>query len=337
MLDERRNVRVPTSAPPILMVAIDTEEEFDWSSAFDRNKTDVSAIHDMWRLQEVFDDYGIKPTYICDYPIAAHDDSVAVLKQFADDGRCVIGAHLHTWVNPPFDEPVTTLNSYQGRLPADLERRKLTVLTETIAERFGRRPVVHKAGRYGFGPHTTQILAELGYQVDLSVSPAYDLGADGGPDYSRFGTHAYWFGPDHGLLGLPTTGGYVGFLGSQGGWLHGWAGHGWRHAVKLPGILSRLGALRRQRLTPEGFSVAENQALTATLLREGVRILSFSLHSPSLKPGCTPYVGSAEERRRFVDNCRAYFDYFFATLGGVTMTALELRQYLSTEGIPEDR
>jgi hypothetical protein len=337
MLDERRIVRVPASAPPILTVAIDTEEAFDWSADFDRANTDVSAIQEMWRLQEVFDEFGIKPTYICDYPIASHDDSVAVLKQFADEDRCIIGAHLHTWVNPPFDEPVTTLNSYQGRLPADLERRKLAVLTDTIAERFGRRPVVHKAGRYGFGPHTAATLVGLGYQIDLSASPAYDLGGDGGPDYSRFGTDAYWFGPDHALLGVPTTGGYVGFLGGWGGWLHGWAGRGWRRTARLPGILSRLGALSRQRLSPEGFSVAENQALTVTLLKQGVRILTFSLHSPSVKPGCTPYVRDEAGRRRFVDNCRAYFDYFFATLGGVTMTALELRQYLNTEGIPEDR
>lgn len=335
MLDERRIVRVPESAPPILMVAIDTEEEFDWNADFDRDSTGVSAIHDIWRIQEVFDAYGIKPTYICDYPIATHDDSVAVLKQFADAGRAVIGTHLHTWVNPPFDEPVTPANSYQGRLPEDLERRKLTLLTEAIGERFGCRPAVHKAGRYGFGPHTTAILADLGYEIDLSATPGYDLSGDGGPDYSRFGTDAYWFGPGHALLGLPTTGGYVGFLGGQGGWLHGWATSGWRRAVKLPGILSRLGALSRQRLSPEGFSAAENRSLTEALVRHGVRVLSFSLHSPSLKLGCTPYVRTEADRVRFVDECRAYFDYFFQDLGGVTMSSLELKQYLQTHGIPE--
>ena len=320
MLDERRIVRVPETAPPILTVAIDTEEEFDWNADFDRGSTGVSAIHDIWRIQEVFDAYGIVPTYICDYPIATQDDS---------------GTHLHTWVNPPFDEPVTTTNSYQGRLPGDLERRKMTVLTEAITERFGRRPTVHKAGRYGFGPNTTSILADLDYEIDLSPTPGYDLSGDGGPDYSQFGTDAYWFGPEHRMLGLPTTGGYVGFLGGQGGWLHDWATTGWRRTAKIGGILSRLGALSRQRLSPEGFTAVENKALTAALIGQGVRVLSFSLHSPSLKLGCTPYVKTEAERARFIDECRAYFDYFFQALGGVTMSSLELKQYLQTHGIPE--
>ncbi|MEQ9642652.1 MAG: polysaccharide deacetylase family protein [Alphaproteobacteria bacterium] len=335
MLDERRIVRVPETAPPILTVAIDTEEEFDWDADFDRASTGVSAIHDIWRIQEVFDSYGIVPTYICDYPIASQDDSVAVLRQFADDGRAVIGSHLHTWVSPPFDEPVNATNSYQGRLPADLERRKMTVLTETITERFGRSPTVHKAGRYGFGPNTGTILADLGYEVDLSPTPGFDLSADGGPDYSRFGTDAYWFGPGHAMLGLPTTGGYVGFLGGQGSWLHGWATSGWRRSAKLPGILSRLGALSRQRLSAEGFTAADNKALTMALVERGVRVLSYSLHSPSLKVGCTPYVRSEADRVRFIDECRAYFDYFFETLGGVTMSSLDLKQYLQTHGISE--
>jgi hypothetical protein len=333
MLDERRVARIPASAPPVLLVAIDTEETFDWSAAFDRNATDTSAIQEIWRVQTVFDEFGIRPTYIVDYPIAAQPDSAGVLKEIAESGRAVIGAHLHAWVNPPFEEPVTTLNSYQGRLDPELERRKLTVLTETIAERMGARPVVHKAGRYGFGPATAGILADLGYAVDLSAASAFDLSGDGGPDYSRFSADPYWFGPGHALLGLPTTGAFVGYLAAAGARLHGWAGSRWGRRLHLGGILSRLGAVQRLRLSPEGFTVAENRRLTEWLLGNGVRVLSFTFHSPSVKPGCTPYVRDDRQRQQFVDDCRRYFEYFFGAVGGVSMTPLELKKYLLEQGV----
>jgi hypothetical protein len=34
------------------------------------------------------------------------------------------------------------------------------------------------------------------------------------------------------------------------------------------------------------------------------------------------------ELERFLDKCRRYFCYFFDTLGGTTMTPLEIRHFL---------
>ena len=42
-------------------------------------------------------------------------------------------------------------------------------------------------------------------------------------------------------------------------------------ALKMQGILSRIHAVERLRLSPEGFSVAHMRRLTDTLLRRGVR------------------------------------------------------------------
>src|SRR3546814_17897114 len=58
-----------------------------------------------------------------------------------------------------------------GLLPPDLEHQKLLALTAAIAEAFGTRPVVYKAGRYGVGPATAGILEDLGYLVDASIVP----------------------------------------------------------------------------------------------------------------------------------------------------------------------
>ena len=130
---------------------------------------------------------------------------MAPLKSLVDSGRALIGAHLHPWVSPPFEEEVNARNSYPGNLPPALEREKLRLLTERIEASFGTRPRTYLAGRYGFGPHTGAILEELGYEVDISPAVPIDFSADGGPDYSAFTSDPIWFGDR--MLGLPGTAG----------------------------------------------------------------------------------------------------------------------------------
>ena len=79
-------------------------------------------------------------------------------------------------------------------------------------------------------------------------------------------------------------------------------------------------------LSPEGFRLEEMKRLTLTLLRTGVRTFSFSLHSPSLKVGCTPYVQSTSDLERFLDRCRRYFEFFLRELNGLAMTPSQLRE-----------
>ena len=91
---------------PRLIVVIDTEEEFDWSQSFSRTNTSVQSMKWIDRVQTIFDSYGITPVYVIDYPIASQPDGYQPLKDIHADGRCIIGAHLHPWVNPPFSEVV---------------------------------------------------------------------------------------------------------------------------------------------------------------------------------------------------------------------------------------
>ncbi len=124
-----------------MTVVVDTEEEFDWSSPVSRNATSVRHMREIGRLQRVFDEYSIRPTYVIDYPIASQQESIQPLKELARDGRAVIGAHLHTWVSPPFEEEPTARFSFQGNLPRHLEAAKMRRLKERIAESFCIAPV----------------------------------------------------------------------------------------------------------------------------------------------------------------------------------------------------
>jgi hypothetical protein len=327
-LPERRLIRVPPHQSPMLVVVIDTEEEFDWHAEFNRNATSVRTVEGVARAQEVLQSYHLRPIYMVDYPVAAQPEGYRPLKGFVDAGRATIGAHLHPWVSPPHEEAMCRRNSYPGNLPANLEARKLSALTAQIAAAFGTRPTVYKAGRYGLGPHTASILSEQEFEVDLSACPPFDFREDGGPDYRRWSSHAYWFGRDQRILGLPTTGAFVGFLRAVGPRLYGFVTGAKLRWAHVPGILSRAGAIDRLRLSPEGFSLAELKSLTRALLAAGVRTFSLSFHSPSLSPGYTPYVRSAAALERFYDVLRAYLDFFLGELGGIGRTPLEVRERL---------
>lgn len=323
-------MRLPASARPVLFVVVDTEEEFDWSASFDRRNTSVQHMLVIDSLQSVFDEFGVRPVYVCDYPIATQRESIDALSKIHGSGRCEIGAHLHPWVTPPHDEEVNAHNSYPGNLPRELELAKLRALTHALETNFGVRPRSYKAGRYGFGPHTAAALAELGYTVDLSPCPPFDLGADGGPDWSAFPVDPYWHGASGELLVVPTTGAYVGFARGLGHGFYRLTTSPALRGARVPGILSRLGAFERLHLSPEGYLGEHHRRITRTLLASGVRTFTFALHSPSVLPGCTPYVRTESDKRAFLDACRRYFEFFLRELGGVTMTPLEFRATLDT-------
>lgn len=313
---------------PLLLVVVDTEEEFDWSKPHSRAETSTLAMASQGRAHRIFEKYGIKPTYVIDYPVASQETGYAPLKEFYDSGLCQIGAHLHPWVSPPFDEEVGNRNSYPGNLPRALEKEKLLRLTDEIEKNFGDRPTIYKAGRYGVGPNTSGILAELGYEIDASVVPHTDLSAGDGPDFRHCGAKPYWFG-SAGMLELPLSVGFSGIFRSLGrtGWnlLDTRAGR----ALKLTGISSRLRLLDRLVLTPEGITHEEHKRLTRAMLASGHNVFSFTYHSPSLEPGCTPYVRTDGDLALFLDRFDRYFDFFINEIGGRPSTPHEVRSLLS--------
>jgi hypothetical protein len=205
---------------------------------------------------------------------------------------------LHPWVNPPFDEPLSAANSFPGNLPAALEAAKLDRLTDLIADRFGRRPTAYRAGRYGIGPATFDLLAARGYRVDSSMRARYDYSDAHGPDFGAIGNHAFRTGPNGAIIELPLTTVFTGRLRRGGATLDRWLGR-----------------------VPHGRGVfARSSLLARVALDEGVAILNFSFHSPSLVPGHTPYVRDASDLAEFFD----WWDQVLGLLAERGVTAISL-------------
>jgi hypothetical protein len=326
-----RYVPVAAEAPPTLFVVVDTEEEFDWGAPFSRASTSCRAMRSVHRVQEVLDRYRVRPTYVIDYPVATGPDGYEPLLDIQRDGRCAVGAHLHPWVNPPADEPISGANSFACNLVPALEREKIERLRDAIGERFGA-PRVYKAGRYGLGHASIVSLRALGFDIDVSINPHWDYGVYGGPSFAAFDARPFWFGGGAPLLEVPCTTAYAGWAGGLAPSLHRAALTPSLERLRAVGILNRLGAASRIMLSPEGSTLDEMVRVTDTLLARGVRTLSMTFHSPSAAVGYTPYVRTERELEAFLGRIDGYLQHFFGRHQGTTATVEEFRDRLEPDG-----
>lgn len=277
------------------IIFVDTEEEFDWFAPLSRNHRSTAATSALPAAHRWFADHHYPLTFLVDHPIISDARTVAILREIVAAGLSTIGAQLHPWVTPPFDEAVTPANSFAGNLPRDLEAAKIDTMTALIEAAFGIRPRAYRAGRYGIGPNTLSLLAERGYRIDSSMRARYDYRRDDGPDFAAIDAAPFWVDRTRQLIELPLTTIFTGKLQAIGPRLY-------RAAGLMPGglgVLARTRLLSRVALTPEGMPVADVLEALRTAVGQGVRLLNFSFHSPSLVPGCTPYVRDARDLAAF--------------------------------------
>jgi hypothetical protein len=276
----------------------------------------------------IFERYGVVPTYMVDHPVAAQAEGREPLRELLQDGRCEIGAQLHPWVTPPFIEDVSRRSSYAGNLPAAIEFSKIQSLTGELQAAFGVAPQIFRAGRYGVGPNTGNILRHFGYQVDTSVVPGWNFSGEGGPDFRRMTASPYWLDPERSLLELPVSAAVVGraavlpplvtsrLFGRTSEHLH------------VPSVMSRLGLLERIKLTPEGITIGEAKRLVRHMIASGHQVFVLTYHSPSLEPGNTPYVRSKQDLERFLNWLDEFYAFFTEEIGGVCSSWRDVRAAL---------
>lgn len=278
-------------------IMVDTEEEFDWRAPLDSANRGVTAMAALPEAHRRFADRGVPVTYLIDHPVATDPAAIDILRKVVSDGRSAVGTQLHPWVNPPLDEAMIPRNTFVGNLPEPLHAAKLDVLTDAITAAIGTPPLVYRAGRYGIGPDTVALLAARGYRIDSSMRSRYDYSAEGGPDFAAIGNHAFRCGPGNALVELPLTTVFTGAARVGGVTLY-------RALGKVPkgrGLFARTRLLSRVALSPEDMPLPDALEAIAVALGEGVRLLNFSFHSPSLAPGHTPYVRDATDLAAFHD------------------------------------
>ncbi len=327
----------PLTGRPVCAVAVDAEEDFDWSRPFRSTAYSTQCMRNVRELQEIVGAYGVVPSYLLTYPVLDDDDVVRILRRQLGHGQCDVGVQLHPWVNPPFEGEDGPGMSFSGNLAAGLEERKLMALKGRFVERFGTEPRLYRAGRYGLGPDTASMLEKHGFTVDTSLAPRTDATEEGGPDHSRYDFQAFWFGERRRLLELPLCRSVVGWGGRLAPPLYRALA---RPAVvpptlarrRIPGLMTRLRFAERITLSPEGNDLGAMLRLLHRLRAKGQTVFVLSFHSSSLALGRNPYVRTRAELHGFYDRLSALLETMASRMQFRFASLAELPQQLSEAG-----
>jgi hypothetical protein len=309
--------------PPALLVGIDTEADDQWSEK-GRRDLRVDNARELPALQSLFDELGVRPTYLVTHEMATRPESALVLRELAASGRCEIGAHLHPWTSPPFRPEDTAGHTYPMNLPGDILARQLRELTETLESAFGARPTTYRAGRNGLDGRSLRILEELGYTVDTSVDPLFNERRKGGPVFAGAPLGPYH--PDYDdvrrpgasrILEVPISAATTPALPKAFERLY-------TLLPPLPwrGALKRIG-LRPVWLRPSYTSVPDMLAFGSRMKEDGAPCFNVIFHSSEVLAGGSPYTPDAASVGRFQAALRALLEHLTARLGAVGRTYAE--------------
>ncbi len=311
-----------------LIITIDTEED-NWNrySATDNPVTNIERIP---ALQRLFDEYGVRPTYLVTYPVATNPRSVEILKRILDEGKCEIGMHCHPWNTPPFDEKavITERDTMLCNLPEAVVHEKMSVLHEAICKNFGIVPVSFRAGRWGFGPAVARSLCRLSYKVDTSITAFTDWTQCDGADYRNIGPRPYRFSSENifkevksgELLQVPAS---VGFLQTNFNICNNVSkllDGPFFQRCRTRGLFRRLKILNKTDFSPETSTAQDMIDLAKRMQGLGFEYLNMFFHSNSLMAGLSPFVANREDELIFLKKIEKVVA--FSTTAGITSLTL---------------
>lgn len=311
-----------------LAIVIHAEEEFDWDAGFDRKNIGVNHASEL--IETIDDIIAVEGKVILamDYPFVSSSGGQQVVKHCLSkhSEQVEFAAHLHPWVNPPYQDEndiVPERYSYPGNLPGKFELDKLKVLTEKVEEVTGLRPKTYLAGRYGVGENTNSILAELGYEVDLSISAFSDFTHQEGPDFSHFSNSKF---TENKLTHLPRTCSILSPISPLQNCFNTQPEfYAKTQSNALLKILAKLLRVKRCHLSPEGLSLKQMKQVTEAQLKVNQNEIVLSFHSPSLKKGLTPYVSTEQEVEVFSSKILGYINWFVKEKQGVVCLARDFK------------
>ena len=171
-----------------IIVTVDTEADDQWNRA---KGVTIDNVFGLDRFQNLCERYSMPPTYLLAYEVADDARAAEQFKAWKSKG-VEIGSHLHPWTTPPFSAADETSQSFPSELSDEEFKSKLTNLTEKVKAISSETPTSYRAGRWGFDARDARILEDLGYEVDLSITPGLTWkntkgkeGGVGGPDFTK--------------------------------------------------------------------------------------------------------------------------------------------------------
>ena len=277
----------------ILVLSVDTEEEFDWNSGFPQDNCSIENINQIPGFQYFCENLGIRPTYLVDYPVISDQYAADMFRDFVESGNAEVGAHLHPWCNPPFFSETDEERSHVVNLPEREVEAKLDALIEKIEQGVGRRPKSFRTGRWGINASLINLLEDKGFAVESSVYPLYHnqfFSCEDAPNHPYFPSRSDALEPSEsrGIIELPVTVGFNRTDHDKSKQLHQFIENSLLSRLRIIGLLWRLGLLRKIYLSPELSSPEDMLTVARTTISRGNPFLHMYFHSSSLLQGDNP-------------------------------------------------
>ena len=314
------------------LITIDTEGDDLWAQPHEI--TTHNARH-LPRFQTLCERFGFKPTYLTNYEMAMSDAFVEFARDALSRGTAEIGMHLHAWNTPPL-EPLTAddfrFQPYLIEYPRSVMREKIRTLTGLLEERFQRKTVSHRAGRWAFDGRYAELLIEQGYRADCSVTPETnwrsvrgDPAGSGGSDYTGFPGRAYFLdpadisrpAPTGELLEVPMT--------VRASRLYRAAPWAYRiplvrrYANRLSLGLGWLCPVQPTISAPLERHLAAMLDVASAVRSTGIDYVEFMLHSSELMPGGSPKFRRSEDIELLYEQLEILFGEIAAWCSGMTL------------------
>ncbi len=264
------------------------------------------------RLQPLFERFGAKPTYLLSPEVLRDEACVEVFRRLAP--ACELGTHLHGEFAEPGAHMPDITSAFQRDYTPEIERKKLTYLTDLFVRAFGHQPQSFRAGRFGIGRASIGILESLGYAVESSVTPHMDWTSSGAPGLAFLDAPTQPYRPDRSDPGRPGNADLLEVPVTIRR----------RLLNSVPGIGRRIDP---RWLRPTSCTEAAIVRLAEDAIADARRaaperpaILNAMFHNVEVVPHMSPYAATEEQARGILDRVRALLA--FAHREGIAVVGL---------------
>lgn len=295
------------------IITIDTESDNQWSKNSVLSTKNAEFIP---RFQNLCEKYCFKPVYLTDYSMANNDYFIKYIKEKQDSGLCEVGMHLHAWDTPP----ICSKDHYSDNKPYLIEYTyeqmydKIAKLTDVLENKLCKKMTSHRAGRWATDDRYFEILEQLGYTIDCSVTPGIDWSSHvgysiGGSDYSKSCTSPFYLSKNCQLLEVPMS------------------IRSFRTPVSLkqPQLRNILKSIKRSLtirnvwLRPSIHTNEEMFALLKLIEKETTNYAQFMMHSSEFMPGGSPYFTNETAIDQMFLSLESFFEYVQQSYQSITL------------------
>lgn len=303
-----------TRKQPLRVVfSLDTEEEGLFSGHYARHNCGVRNLERLLRLAPITDALGFPLTLFCSYAVLSSTPALRVLETMHGRYGAEIGAHLHHWSTPPFEngqQETDGTPERTDRMPRALLEARLESLIGKARDFLGEDPVSFRMGRWDLKRVLFPVLLAHGIHADSSVCPL--RAHAGGADHFLAPAAPYWpMGRNVPFLEVPLT--QIP--------LHPALAKFWYGRFRGRPALDRFHFLAALSPNPFWHGGAVMRLSAYLLYLRGGPVLSMFCHSSELMPGGSPHVPDEAAASRVLCRLESFLSWLRKTLPvrGVTL------------------